>query len=163
MGTPPETRETVFCHECQKEWYRDQHGLTCPYCNSEFTEILEPDQEARGDKKNLRDVPNSTKGVPAASPFGNSTRLQRNVPNSYSTTSTRSTSFGGTHGDNHVHNNHGDANVVSNPLFRNFVTMIRSITGGGLRTPPGEQQQHGRGHGQLGPSAREETSSGSGP
>ncbi|KAF3917430.1 hypothetical protein ABW21_db0207217 [Orbilia brochopaga] len=38
---PRRTRELVYCHQCQNEWYRDQHDLTCPGCNSEFTEILE--------------------------------------------------------------------------------------------------------------------------
>lgn len=36
----PAERELVFCHQCQNEWYRDQHGLTCPECESEFTEIV---------------------------------------------------------------------------------------------------------------------------
>lgn len=33
-------REQVFCHECQSEWPRVDHGLTCPSCGSEFTEIV---------------------------------------------------------------------------------------------------------------------------
>ncbi|KAF3918703.1 hypothetical protein AA313_de0207957 [Arthrobotrys entomopaga] len=36
-------RELVYCHRCQNEWYRDQHGLECPSCHSDFTEILEND------------------------------------------------------------------------------------------------------------------------
>ncbi|KAK6346892.1 hypothetical protein TWF696_006994 [Orbilia brochopaga] len=40
---PSQTRELVYCHQCQNEWYKEQHGLQCPSCNSEFTEILEND------------------------------------------------------------------------------------------------------------------------
>jgi len=30
----------MFCHECADEWYRDERGLTCPECGSDFTEIV---------------------------------------------------------------------------------------------------------------------------
>lgn len=33
-------REMMFCHECHDEWYRDQRGIICPECGSEFTEIV---------------------------------------------------------------------------------------------------------------------------
>ena len=33
-------RELVFCHQCQNEWHRDQHGLQCPQCESEFVEVV---------------------------------------------------------------------------------------------------------------------------
>jgi E3 ubiquitin-protein ligase RNF115/126 len=33
-------REMMYCHECHDEWYRDQHGIICPECSSEFTEIV---------------------------------------------------------------------------------------------------------------------------
>ena len=33
----------VFCHECENEWYRDEHGLTCPDCRSDFTEVVSDD------------------------------------------------------------------------------------------------------------------------
>jgi E3 ubiquitin-protein ligase RNF115/126 len=36
----PARRDMMFCHECADEWYRDQHGLTCPECGSDFTEIV---------------------------------------------------------------------------------------------------------------------------
>lgn len=36
-------REIVFCHGCENEWYRDEHGLVCPECNGDFTEIVEGD------------------------------------------------------------------------------------------------------------------------
>lgn len=33
-------REMMFCHECHDEWYRDEKGIICPECDSEFTEIV---------------------------------------------------------------------------------------------------------------------------
>ncbi|MCJ1250506.1 hypothetical protein MMC30_007734 [Trapelia coarctata] len=35
-------RELVFCHSCKHEWYRDEHGLQCPRCESEAVEIVSP-------------------------------------------------------------------------------------------------------------------------
>ncbi|KAF2713095.1 hypothetical protein K504DRAFT_472560 [Pleomassaria siparia CBS 279.74] len=47
-GTPtPGRRDMMFCHECHDEWYRDEHGLTCPECHSDFTEIIEDDNDPR--------------------------------------------------------------------------------------------------------------------
>ncbi|KAK6336667.1 hypothetical protein TWF718_009460 [Orbilia javanica] len=50
-GLPPrqpsggnQRRELVYCHSCQNEWYRDQHGLVCPDCSSDFIEILEGEE-----------------------------------------------------------------------------------------------------------------------
>jgi E3 ubiquitin-protein ligase RNF115/126 len=34
--------ERVFCHQCDNEWDRAHGGLTCPRCEGEFTEILQP-------------------------------------------------------------------------------------------------------------------------
>jgi Zn finger protein HypA/HybF involved in hydrogenase expression len=33
-------REVVYCHACAHEWYRDEHGLICPSCQGEITEIV---------------------------------------------------------------------------------------------------------------------------
>ncbi|KAF5025482.1 hypothetical protein F66182_2458 [Fusarium sp. NRRL 66182] len=33
-------RDVVYCHACAGEWYRDEHGLTCPECHGEITEIV---------------------------------------------------------------------------------------------------------------------------
>ncbi|KAL5586815.1 hypothetical protein FOBRF1_016685 [Fusarium oxysporum] len=41
-----QTRDVVFCHECSAEWYRDENGLTCPKCQSELVEIIEPENDA---------------------------------------------------------------------------------------------------------------------
>ncbi|KAK4103500.1 hypothetical protein N658DRAFT_514346 [Parathielavia hyrcaniae] len=41
-------REVVFCHACQNEWYRDEHDtLTCPSCESSFTEIVDFSNDPR--------------------------------------------------------------------------------------------------------------------
>ncbi|KAJ0117892.1 hypothetical protein J7T55_014342 [Diaporthe amygdali] len=42
-----EGREVVFCHNCDHEWYRDEHGLQCPRCNSDVCEIISPDNDPR--------------------------------------------------------------------------------------------------------------------
>jgi len=33
-------RELVFCHACENEWIREQHGLQCPQCHSDVVEIV---------------------------------------------------------------------------------------------------------------------------
>ncbi|CAM1511158.1 Fc.00g086710.m01.CDS01 [Cosmosporella sp. VM-42] len=40
-------REVVFCHACSHEWYRDEHGLECPECHSDATEIIELENDPR--------------------------------------------------------------------------------------------------------------------
>jgi hypothetical protein len=37
-------REVVYCHQCRREWYRDESGLICPHCDGEATEIVSPHQ-----------------------------------------------------------------------------------------------------------------------
>ncbi|MCJ1316790.1 hypothetical protein MMC15_002111 [Xylographa vitiligo] len=40
-------REMVFCHQCENEWFRDEHGLQCPRCQSEIVEIIESGNDPR--------------------------------------------------------------------------------------------------------------------
>ncbi|KAF2154069.1 hypothetical protein K461DRAFT_121591 [Myriangium duriaei CBS 260.36] len=40
-------RDIVYCHQCDNEWYRDEHGLECPACHSDFTEIVEAGHDPR--------------------------------------------------------------------------------------------------------------------
>ncbi|KEY70897.1 hypothetical protein S7711_00740 [Stachybotrys chartarum IBT 7711] len=40
-------REVVYCHQCRDEWYRVDHGLICPSCESEATEIISPENDPR--------------------------------------------------------------------------------------------------------------------
>lgn len=56
----PQQRDLMFCHQCDNEWYRDEHGLQCPECHSDFCEIIEPDHDPRADEDNLPvDLPNA--------------------------------------------------------------------------------------------------------
>lgn len=48
--TQPQDRELVYCHQCENEWYRDEHGIVCPECQSDFTEIIEADHDPRADE-----------------------------------------------------------------------------------------------------------------
>lgn len=34
------SQERVFCHPCGARWNRNEHGLICPNCESEFVEIV---------------------------------------------------------------------------------------------------------------------------
>ncbi|KAG4270081.1 hypothetical protein FPRO04_11773 [Fusarium proliferatum] len=38
-----QVRYLVLCHQCSARWYRDEDGMQCPKCQSEFVEILEPE------------------------------------------------------------------------------------------------------------------------
>ena len=40
MDRRRQDRELVFCHQCEHEWFKDQNGLVCPVCDSEFTEVV---------------------------------------------------------------------------------------------------------------------------
>lgn len=37
----------VYCHECQNEWIKDNHGLVCPSCSSTFVEEIEAGHDPR--------------------------------------------------------------------------------------------------------------------
>jgi E3 ubiquitin-protein ligase RNF115/126 len=37
-----ESGELVFCHNCENEWMKDDHGLECPECHSDIVEIVCP-------------------------------------------------------------------------------------------------------------------------
>jgi len=40
-------RDVVFCHQCDNEWFQDDHGLECPRCGGEVTEIITPESDPR--------------------------------------------------------------------------------------------------------------------
>ncbi|PPJ55024.1 hypothetical protein CBER1_01475 [Cercospora berteroae] len=48
----PREREVVFCHQCENEWYRDEHGLVCPECQGDFVEVIEANNDPREDAPN---------------------------------------------------------------------------------------------------------------
>ncbi|CAI6334120.1 unnamed protein product [Periconia digitata] len=52
---PAGRREMMFCHECHDEWYRDEKGIICPECQSEFTEIIEDDNDPRDNFERAHD------------------------------------------------------------------------------------------------------------
>lgn len=55
MADTEQARELVFCHACENEWLRGEHGLECPQCGSEIVEIVShPDIELRWDVFLLR-------------------------------------------------------------------------------------------------------------
>ncbi|KAL9095227.1 MAG: hypothetical protein Q9165_002483 [Trypethelium subeluteriae] len=51
MNRPGQQRDMVFCHVCENEWYREEHGLECPSCHSDFTEIIEQDHDPRVERQ----------------------------------------------------------------------------------------------------------------
>lgn len=40
-------RDVVYCHQCDHEWYQDEHGLVCPNCTGDVTEIITPESDPR--------------------------------------------------------------------------------------------------------------------
>ncbi|PQE31393.1 RING finger protein [Rutstroemia sp. NJR-2017a WRK4] len=50
-------REVVFCHQCENEWYQDEHGLICPACEGEIIEIVDPASDPRPGINNHNDSP----------------------------------------------------------------------------------------------------------
>ncbi|KAI9885732.1 MAG: kinetochore-associated Ndc80 complex subunit spc24 [Watsoniomyces obsoletus] len=58
------TGDEVYCHECRSVWPRIEHGLTCPHCGSEFTEIVESDNDPRTEQINDADMASWTTGIP---------------------------------------------------------------------------------------------------
>jgi E3 ubiquitin-protein ligase RNF115/126 len=61
-------RDIVFCHQCENEWYRDEGGLTCPECQSDFTEIVEGNNDPRAQE--AEDLPPAGNN-PASHPLHN--------------------------------------------------------------------------------------------
>ncbi|KAK7958130.1 hypothetical protein PG996_010426 [Apiospora saccharicola] len=49
-------REVVYCHQCENEWYRDEHGLPCPRCHCEATEIVDPQHDPRAEYDDVPDL-----------------------------------------------------------------------------------------------------------
>ncbi|OBT66313.1 hypothetical protein VE03_04291 [Pseudogymnoascus sp. 23342-1-I1] len=41
------SREVVYCHHCENDWYRDESGLVCPRCESDITEIISAENDPR--------------------------------------------------------------------------------------------------------------------
>ncbi|KAI5359024.1 putative Zinc finger, RING-type [Septoria linicola] len=51
----PGEREVVYCHQCENEWYRDEHGLVCPECQGDFVEVIEANNDPREEAPDVND------------------------------------------------------------------------------------------------------------
>lgn len=49
MDSQGRQRELVYCHQCENEWYRDEHGLVCPRCESDIVEVIDEAHDPRDD------------------------------------------------------------------------------------------------------------------
>ncbi|EUC46333.1 hypothetical protein COCMIDRAFT_93178 [Bipolaris oryzae ATCC 44560] len=151
----PGHRDMMFCHECADEWYRDEHGLSCPECGSDFTEIIEENNDPRdsnmfghdGDESDS--IPGFGQGQPRNPQHGSSQnddpeeddisnfRFVQTAPGRYNlqATVTRSVSP------------HGGMPPGS---IGGFMAMLNGLTGAGLRPQgqQGQQQTPGQGQGE---------------
>ncbi|KAI9657262.1 MAG: hypothetical protein M1831_004451 [Alyxoria varia] len=50
MERTSQQRELVYCWQCENEWYKDEHGLQCPRCESNFVEIVENNNDPSMDQ-----------------------------------------------------------------------------------------------------------------
>lgn len=64
----PQQREMMYCHQCENEWYRDEHGLECPECHSDFTEVIEANNDPREDDQHIPGEPELRAGSFGAAP-----------------------------------------------------------------------------------------------
>ncbi|KAL2008620.1 hypothetical protein VTN00DRAFT_6814 [Thermoascus crustaceus] len=62
--------DRMYCHACNGLWLRNDHGLICPYCESDFTEIIEvpPDTPAEQAFSPLRQRPSPSRRERSRSP-----------------------------------------------------------------------------------------------
>ncbi|EON63618.1 hypothetical protein W97_02846 [Coniosporium apollinis CBS 100218] len=176
MSRPGENRELVYCHQCENEWYRDEHGLVpCPECQGEFTEIIEPDHDPRED--NGPSLDDLLPHPPHPHPFHDHNpwpdapdpdesdlsgfQLRQTGPNTVSITGT----FIRTGTPQELFGSR-QAPGFGDPLSQNFATMLQGIVGGNAninvrtRSPrPGEddnrdRSQQGRGDRPDSPNSR---------
>lgn len=64
-------REVVYCHQCENEWYKDEHGLICPRCEGEVTEIVTPESDPRPGQ-NAPPTPPEIRDLHNYNPWGDS-------------------------------------------------------------------------------------------
>lgn len=92
---PSQQREIVFCHQCENEWYRDEHGIICPECQGEFTEIVEAGHDPRIDDDHVHgdfDAPDPDEDDI------DDVRLEQTGPETYRLRGTYRTTIGGQQG-----------------------------------------------------------------
>ncbi|KAF5002347.1 hypothetical protein FGRMN_358 [Fusarium graminum] len=116
-------REVVYCHACAGEWYRDENGLTCPECQGEITEIIDPENDPRD-----LDHHSSASTSPELHPYDSDPEeadIDEHAQHGF--TFRRSVRIGPDH-------NHHDPAVA--PIFERFFDMLNGF---GPRTPGGNQ------------------------
>ncbi|KAF1361545.1 hypothetical protein EJ07DRAFT_45549, partial [Lizonia empirigonia] len=155
----PGHRDMMFCHECADEWYRDERGLTCPECGSDFTEIIEDDNDPRDSNMFGHDGDQDDDSIPdlerAPPPhvnphqysFANDDPDETDISNfnfvrvgpgrfNVQATITRSVSPQG----------HGAANAPGS--IGGFMSMLNGLTQAAVQgQAPGQSQPHGQGEG----------------
>ncbi|KAL5338772.1 hypothetical protein BJX70DRAFT_365602 [Aspergillus crustosus] len=58
-----DTGDRVLCHACGRVWPQSQHGLECPHCGSDFTEIIEIPPDTEEPEPSHPDPPESIPGA----------------------------------------------------------------------------------------------------
>jgi hypothetical protein len=96
-NNPSREREIVFCHQCENEWYRDEHGIICPECHGEFVEIVEAGHDPRQEDDDLPDLVPYDAPDPDEDDIDN-LRLEQTGPETYRLRGTYRTTLGGQQG-----------------------------------------------------------------
>ncbi|RKF64060.1 putative ring domain protein [Erysiphe neolycopersici] len=55
------SRNVVYCHQCEQEWWEDEFGLECPHCEGNITEIVTPGAD---DPRGLSQLPELVTSTP---------------------------------------------------------------------------------------------------
>ncbi|GAB7359196.1 hypothetical protein MBLNU230_g5263t1 [Neophaeotheca triangularis] len=66
----PNNCEIMYCHECENEWYRQDSGLTCPECRSDFTEVIEDGNDPRDPPEEVPEPGLAWEGLRGHRPWG---------------------------------------------------------------------------------------------
>ncbi|KAF1809457.1 hypothetical protein P152DRAFT_476372 [Eremomyces bilateralis CBS 781.70] len=157
-----QNRALVYCHSCEEEWFRDEHGLTCPHCHSEFTEIIEANHDPRIDQSipTLGDLPQPSQRHPLydhdpwAAPDPDEDDIEnlqfRPTPNGFTVTGTIHRSLSPT---GEARDDHGQPRPALHDLLNNFTSMMAGIAG----PQPGEETRSPGSNSRSGPGQRTPT------
>ncbi|KAK4544530.1 hypothetical protein LTR36_004102 [Oleoguttula mirabilis] len=142
---PPRQRDMVYCHQCENEWYRDEHGLTCPECQSDFTEIIEAEHDPRDDHLPDLEPPDHDRGEYYGTPDPDEgdidgLRWQQTGPGQVRGTFNRTYQFGGGQGDQQQ----GQQGQQGGGLGGIFGGMLGSLVQGAMNNVAQRQQQPGQ-------------------
>lgn len=139
-------RDIVYCHECENEWYRDESGLTCPDCHSDFTEIVEGANDPRAQAhQEPATAANPTNPLHDHDPWNAPDPDEDDIDHfewqqgpRYRATFNRTYNLDG----------RGQAQGQPGAGAGGLLGMIGNMVGGLLQQPPQQQQGQGYGHGQ---------------